>query len=266
MTNTTAMLHTDGPLSPQEVEDFLTQGFVRLRQAFPRALADRCRKLLWEQLGLDPENRVTWSCPVLRLGSQFAEPFREAANTLRLHGAFDQLVGPGRWIAHPHLAGSVVVRFPVAELPGDDGWHIDTSFQSGDSWRANIWSEGRALLMLFLFSDAGPRDAPTRIRIGSHLDLPSLLAPAGEHGLAFEEIVLPPQVHEHPIAYATGDAGDVYLCHPFLVHAGAPHQGTTPRFLAQPGLLLAERLQLERPEGEYSPVEMAVRIGLEMAG
>ena len=39
--------------------------------------------------------------------------------------------------------------------PGDAGWHIDASFgvDSPDfmSWRANIHTKGRRLLMLFLF-------------------------------------------------------------------------------------------------------------------
>lgn len=50
-------------------------------------------------------------------------------------------------------------------------------------WRANIHSKGRALLMLFLFSDVSDADAPTRIRVGSHLDIARTLAPAGEAGL-----------------------------------------------------------------------------------
>ena len=37
----------------------------------------------------------------------------------------------------------------------------------------------RALLMLFLFSEVGEDDAPTRIRVGSHLDVPPVLAPHG---------------------------------------------------------------------------------------
>lgn len=250
------------PLSDSEIEDFVQQGFVRLRDAFPRSLADQCRQLLWEQLGLAPKDRSGWTQPVVRLGDQRAAPFCQAANTPRLHQAFDQLVGPGRWIAHPHLAGTVVVRFPVEGDPGDDGWHIDTSFEKNGSWCANVHSEGRALLMLFLFSDTGPDDAPTRIRVGSHLDLPQLLASAGNEGIAFADVVLPSQVHQRPLAYATGNAGDVYLCHPFLVHAGNRHQGIAPRFLAQPGLLLANRrLELERSDGAYSPVELAVRLG-----
>jgi hypothetical protein len=73
------------------------------------------------------------------------------------------------------------VRFPSVD-PGDAGWHIDVSFgtEAADfmSWRANIHSKGRALLMLFLFSDVGQLDAPTRIRVGSHADIARQLAPA----------------------------------------------------------------------------------------
>jgi hypothetical protein len=38
------------------------------------------------------------------------------------------------------------------------------------------------------------------------------------------------------VVTATGDAGTVYLCHPFVVHAAQPHHGTRARFLAQPPL------------------------------
>jgi Phytanoyl-CoA dioxygenase (PhyH) len=265
MTHHLIGLTGEGSLSESEVESFIQDGFVRLREAFPRSLADRCHQLLWEQLGLDPQEPAGWTQPVIRLGGQTTAPFCEAANTPRLYRAFDQLVGPGRWIAHPHLAGSVAVRFPVEGDPGDDGWHIDTSFERSGSWWVNLRSDGRALLMLFLFSDVGPDDAPTRIRVGSHLDLPAMLVSAGEEGLSSADIVLPPQVHERPIAYATGNAGDVYLCHPFLVHAADRHQGVAPRFLAQPGLLWAERLAFERPDGAHSPVETAIRMGLGLA-
>ena len=252
----------EGPLSEGEVQSFIQDGFVRLREAFPRPLADQCRLLLWEQLGLDPQNPAGWTRPIIRLGGQTVAPFCEAANTPRLHRAFDQLVGPRHWIAHPHLAGTVAVRFPVEGDPGDDGWHIDTSFEKDGSWRVNLHSDGRALLMLFLFSDVGPDDAPTRIRVGSHLDLPALLLPAGEEGLSLPEIDFSSRIQERPLAYATGNAGDVYLCHPFLVHAADINRGVAPRFLAQPGLLWAERLELERPDGSYSPVENAIRMGL----
>jgi hypothetical protein len=65
------------------------------------------------------------------------------------------------------------------------------------------------------------------------------------------------------IAYATGSPGTVYLCHPFLVHAAQPHRGTRVKFMAQPPLLPAKPLELERADGDYSPVEIAIRTALE---
>ncbi|GAA4607372.1 hypothetical protein GCM10023195_27880 [Actinoallomurus liliacearum] len=65
-----------------------------------------------------------------------------------------------------------------------------------------------------------------------------------------------------PLAYATGRPGDVYLCHPFLVHAAQPHHGKRPRFMAQPPLHPAVPNELERADGAYSPVETAIREGL----
>lgn len=65
-----------------------------------------------------------------------------------------------------------------------------------------------------------------------------------------------------PETTATGAAGTVYLCHPFLVHAGQPHRGTTPRFLAQPPLIPKVRFDLARSDGNYWLVEQAIRIGL----
>jgi hypothetical protein len=125
------------------------------------------------------------------------------------------------------------------------------------SWRANIHSKGRALLMLFLFSDVGERDAPTRIRAGSHADIARQLAPSGEQGLTLGELAadgFATSAHR-PVVTATGDAGTVYLCHPFLVHAAQPHHGERPRFLAQPPLLPAD--PDNRPHGHLNAVEQA---------
>ena len=65
-----------------------------------------------------------------------------------------------------------------------------------------------------------------------------------------------------PVALATGSPGDVFLCHPFLVHAAQPHHGARPRFLAQPPLLPSTPYDLNRTDGAYSPVEIAIRRGL----
>ena len=106
-------------------------------------------------------------------------------------------------------------------------------------------------------------DAPTRIRVGSHLDVPRLLEPAGDAGLSFLELgEMLDRTADRPLALATGEAGTVYLSHPFLVHAAQPHHGSRPRFMAQPPLYPAEPFRLHRDDDSYSAVEIAIRLGL----
>jgi len=155
--------------------------------------------------------------------------------------------------------GTFPVRFPSPDDPGDAGWHVDVSFgwEHPDfmEWRVNVVSRGRALLMLFLFSDIGEEDAPTRIRVGSHIDIARQLAPAGDAGLTLRELAADGFAGSatRPQTLAVGDAGTVYLCHPFLVHCAQPHRGARPRFMAQPPLLPKEPLSLDT-----SPVERAI--------
>lgn len=248
-------------LDAREVEQFIETGFVRLEGAFSPELAREGRQALWRSIGLTPDQPEAWRAPVIRVGFMAGRPFVEAANTPRLHRAYDQLVGEGRWVA-PRGLGSFPIRFPSPEAPGDDGWHIDASFGTEQpdflDWRANVKSSGRALLMLFLFSDTGPDDAPTRIRVGSHAQIARELLPYGEAGATLRQLAADgfASTADCPEALATGAAGTVYLCHPFLVHAAQPHRGTTPRFMAQPALI---------PKGEFdptlppSPVQIAIR-------
>jgi hypothetical protein len=246
------------------VDAFLHDGFVRIDGAFPPELAEQARAILWRDLGCDPDDPSTWTRPVVRLGLYGHEPFARAASTPILHRAIDQLVGAGRWLPPVNL-GTFPVRFPSPLDPGDTGWHVDASFgtEAPDflDWRVNVSSRGRALLMLFLFSDVGADDAPTRIRAGSHLDVARRLAPAGEAGLTLRELAANDFAESaaRPEVHATGPAGTVYLCHPFLVHAAQAHRGTRPRFLAQPPLLPAAPLCLDRRDGGYSAVECAIR-------
>ncbi|MCH4267807.1 MAG: phytanoyl-CoA dioxygenase family protein [Brevundimonas sp.] len=247
-------------LTDGQIQDFIGDGFVRLDNAFSADLAARCRDELWSEIGLSPHAPKGWTRPVIRVASKSSEPFVQAANTPRLHRAYDQLVGAGRWLP-PLGLGTFPIRFPSPESAGDDGWHIDMSF--GDSpdfmeWRANIKSSGRALLMLFLLSDVGEEDAPTRIRRGSHTVIARELLPCGERGASLRQLAADDFVSTSgcPVSLATGPAGTVFLCHPFLVHAAQRHLGTEPRFMAQPPLL---------PRGEFdpasppSPVQIAIR-------
>ncbi|MGA9278405.1 phytanoyl-CoA dioxygenase [Ilumatobacter sp.] len=225
------------------IERFVADGYVRIDGAFPRSIADDCRTMLWQASGCSPEDPGTWTHPVVRLPGSAEPPFRAAAASPSLTAAYDTLVGPGAW--HPMAGlGTFPIRFPSDQDPGDDGWHIDAGFgwetePDFMQWRVNAASRGRALLALFLFSDVGDHDAPTRIRIGSHTTIAQFLTPFGEPGATIAELAADgfAETAHHTEAFATGNAGTVYLCHPFLVHAAQRHRGTTPKFMAQPPLI-----------------------------
>jgi len=248
-------------LTSGQVESFIADGFVKIESAFSADLAKQGREALWVDTGLSPDEPQNWIRPVVRVGFKSSPVFIEAANTPQLHQAYDQLVGEGRWLA-PTGVGTFPIRFPSSEPPGDDGWHVDVSFGADNpdfmEWRANVKSRGRALLMLFLFSDVGPNDAPTRIRRGSHAAIARELLPYGDEGATLRQLSRNgyASTESCDVALATGAAGTVYLCHPFIVHAAQPHRGEQPRFLAQPPLL---------PKGEFdpalppSPVQIAIR-------
>ena len=225
-----------GVLSNEQLVSYRRNGFVCLPSAFGRDLALRCRDILWEQLDEDRHDPGTWRRPVARLGSQTDPAFGAAAQSPRWVAAIREVAGP---LADPTpwIGGTFAIRFPVDGEAGDDGWHIEGSYAGNDgSWWTNYWSKDRALLMLVLFSDIGEDDAPTRIRVGSQRYIRDVLLPHGEQGASDRRIALPDEVHSCPLAHAVGRAGDVYLCHPFLVHAGQTHRGAEPRFIAQPGV------------------------------
>lgn len=259
------------------VGSYVRDGYVALRGAIPSTVASACADLLWEETGYDRNDPSTWSEPVRWVPYMDGPPFAEAATAPAVIDALDALIGPGRWVPRTVL-GSFPLRFPHASEPDDAGWHIEASFQPEDAgpesgqaysgWRVNASSRGRAALLLFLFSDVGEQDAPTRIRVGSHLDVPPVLAPYGAGGASVMDVARQvEQASRHrPTVLATGSSGDVFICHPFLVHAAQPHKGTGPRFMAQPGIEPLLPLEPAGPLDQLWPVERAIRIGLDAAG
>lgn len=256
-----------GILSKNEVEHFIHNGFVRIDDAFPREVAAAALDILWKDLPCDRSNPSTWIEPVIRLGMYTHEPFVNSVNTPTLHTAFDQLIGKDKWIPCRSI-GTFPVRFPSDKEPNDTGKHVDAGFPGSDpnnflEWRVNVKSKGRALLLLILYSDVSENDAPTVIYQGSHVDVARLLSEEGNEGLSFMELAgRLDELPKRKEVFATGKAGTVYLCHPFLVHSAQPHRGRTPKFMAQPPLLLKGELAVSDSDIGYSPVEKAIRLGI----
>ena len=263
--------------TPEIIERFVEEGYLHYPSAIPPGLITECREWMVKEANIDMENPSSWTEPVIRIGGSREKMFWHVMNQPGLYDAFNALVGEGRWKYPVQGTGSFPIRFPSIEDPGDADWHIDGSFMVGDDIHVTLDSKERSLLMLILFSDVTELDAPTRIRRGSHLLVPKYL-PRDCSSVSFRNVVTQmSELETLPIDLATGNAGDVYLCHPFLVHAASfPHRGTSPRFISQAGvahelpypdapydgLITNGRFSLERLDGSYSPVERAIRLGL----
>jgi hypothetical protein len=188
----------------------------------------------------------------------FAEPPFSAAWTDRALLAIDELVGKDRYLA-PQGLGWFPISFPGFDeppwKPPAEGWHVD-----GQQFHHHIDSRDQGLLTIVLLSDIGPGDGGTALDLGSHKITARVLADAEPDGLDLPELCR--RVGAHPLGMvieATGQAGDVYLNHPFMRHARSPNTGKTVRFICNPCIVLHEPMNLARPNpSEHSPVEAAI--------
>ena len=251
-------------LTTREVESFVADGFIALRGAVPGDVIAACLEVIWAELGEQGVTRdpTSWAEPVVRISCPEGGPFLDAGTRPVVWEACDQLIGSSeRWWRRPGVGGSLPVRFPSERDPGDAGWHIEASYAEEGNWRVNYRSRARGLLALYLLTDVDEASAPTRLRPGSHLDAARVLAPAGDAGMAWPDAARAAAAASGhlPTVLATGRAGDVFLCHPFLVHAASwPHRGTGPRVIAQPGVALHGQFPLTEP---LSPVERGIVAG-----
>ena len=252
-----------------DLDAFARDGYVVIRGAFDAGTAAACRELIWAAMaerGARRDAPATWP-PVMEFDRLTGEAFTAAGLAPALTAAYDELIGPGRWLRPVDTGGAVVVRGPAQDERGNAGYHIEGSYTGPDGatgW-VDIRSRARGLLALFLFTDVGPDDAPTRLLCGSHRYVPEFLAPHGEAGTDSDTEFWRPSVLCLRDAHATGAAGDVFLCHPFIVHTATwPHRGATPRMIAQPAVNAPDGFVLDG--SDPSPVARAIVEGLILAG
>lgn len=249
-----------------DLDGFLQDGYLVIRGAFDTATAADCRERIWAALaerGIRRGVRSSWP-PVAQIDDLDGAMFDTAGTSPVLTAAYDELIGPGRWTSPVHAGRAVIVRFPALEDErANAGYHIEGSYSGPGGYWVNVRSRARGLLALILLTDVGPDDAPTRLVCGSHLFVPEFLAPYGEAGVYADADFWRPSVLCRPVVHATGRAGDVFLCHPFIVHTATwPHRGQGPRMIAQPAVHVRDGFALDGTDS--APVAQAIRAGLAM--
>jgi Phytanoyl-CoA dioxygenase (PhyH) len=202
-----------------------------------------------------------------------------------VYGESDKKVGYGWWPVNFSQGALKPWNVPTT------GWHWD-----GIHFRHYIDSPDQGLLCLNLFSDIGKQGGGTLVAEGSHKVIAKFLSKQRdgielEDGISvlnkqhpwfseltasnekddttndeqdrIEKFMENPYVDEDGIKLrvieTTGNPGDVILCHPFLYHAASQNHSGVPRFMCNRTTPLTERINLNRPDGNYSPLEWSIK-------
>jgi hypothetical protein len=247
-------------LTEDQVEQFLERGFVVVHECFGRDAAERAVQEMWSRLGFDPDDETTWV--ERRIHMPTLNRFEVKKFAPEAWHAICDLVGGEARVRQPSMWGDAfIVNLGVrADEPwappsaASPGWHTD-----GDFFRHFLDSPEQGLLTLVLWTEVVNRGGATFVACDSVgpvarflLDHPEGVLPNG-----FDVRSLIPQCHE--FIEATGKAGDVYLIHPFMLHATAQNVLRRPRVITNPPVLLAEPMRFDRDRWEdHSLVEQAV--------
>lgn len=246
-------------LTEKDIQQFIEQGYILVREAFPRELAERVIPTVWAELGVNSDDPPPWTNRMIMLKKVLKQhPFPQI-HTRRYIGAIDDLCGSGRWNATRGVGHWPILLPGFASppwRPPKGGWHIDYNLD-----RCRINSPELGLVSIELFTDIEPGGGGTAVRVGSHRYTARILAEAEPDGLTERELSLRASAAtEHlSVVEVTGYAGDIILMHPFTVHTASPNTRDLVRIAAIKLIRLYEPMNLERQDrADYSPVELAI--------
>ena len=222
-----------------------------------RGGARRCRAGLpgdesWSGLARHgvTEDPGTWTELVVRIACPEGGPFAEAGTRPALWEAFDQLIGAGRWWRRPGVGGTIPVRFPSLHAGVTRaGTSRPATSETGSSGSTS--TRGPAGCWCCTCSATSTRPARRPGSVPGRTGTPPGCSPrAGTRDSPWLEAATAAADASagRATALAVGQAGDVFLCHPFLVHAASwPHRGRIPRMMAQPGVAVHTQFPLAVP-------------------
>lgn len=152
-------------LTPAQVTFFMVHGFVRLTDCFSPEKAAEWTSNIWARLGMDPNDKSTWTLPRIHMPSHRNEPVSTFAP--KAWGAICELLGGEERIATEAAVwkDSFIVNLGSEEWEGKDvspkdldNWHCD-----GDFFMHYLDSREQALLVIPCFSNIVPGGGGTVI-------------------------------------------------------------------------------------------------------
>lgn len=247
-------------LTAEQRQQFDERGYVHIKGAFSRSAAEAMQALVWdtlaEKFGIQKDDSATWSkTDVFKLQALKERPEFKAIGSEITLGVIDDLLGKDSW-KRPKDWGQFLVTFPEhTEWTVPEDWHIDFSYSP--------YTEPLiGLLMFSFFGDVAPQSGGTAVVCGSHRIIaqfiesqPNLLRQKKKNcriallksdpwlvNLSSEEsdgdriatfMDTDHLINNIPVRVAelTGEAGDIVIGHPLLLHTKALNCGKCPRFM-----------------------------------
>jgi hypothetical protein len=248
-------------LTDHDVDHFIRKGYVKLEGAFPREVAEEWSRNCFQRLGYDMKDMSTWKEQRIHMGGDQYVSVKEFAPRVfdamcDLLGGEERIGQPVRWSDHFIVNLGVRADEPWEPAgPTTPGWHKD-----GDFFRHFLDSPEQGLLVFVNWTDVVHQGGPTYIATDSVPVVAKFLAEHPE-GVLPGEFDFKALIHQcHEFEEATAAAGDVYLLHPYLLHAASQNPLRRIRIITNPPVHLTAPMQFDRPNP--SPVERAVLAGL----
>jgi hypothetical protein len=250
-------------LTDEQREQFMTDGFVLVRNAFdPENSVARLREAC-AVLGYNLDDPETWTKEYDRVPTTDRVRLDEFAPTA-WQVSCDLMGGAERVKYCPGL-GIFAVNFRQgADAPyrqasaATPGWHKD-----GWQFKHFLDSPDQGLLGIPLITDVFSEGGGTFIAADSVGVMARYLAehPEGIMPGGFDTPYLLSQCHD--FREITGKAGDFYVLHPYMMHAVSQNRLRKPRAICNILYVLNEPMDFNRPNpADYSPVEAAILRGL----
>ena len=246
-------------LTSDQIEQFVEEGFTYLRGGFTRAMAEPVLAQIWDQMESKRDDPSTWKKIVDSPKAGPKGPEVAALYSPRVRGAFDDLLGEGKWQERGERTGAWPCAFPGFDkppaLPPVDGWHIDGGLAR------SLTGAGQALIAIMFFSDVGPGDGGTGVRPGSHKVAARLMKNIPFSEGAYSELLrqMGSAPKDNRCVEAQGEIGDLILCHSYLEHSRCPNTGNKVRIITNNCIAISEAWTMDKANHEdYTPYELAI--------
>jgi len=247
-------------MTAEQRAEFEERGFFRLRAVFSRAEAERMQERVWATLerkhGVRRDDPGSWRLPpaaglqALRTHAVF-HPIGAPA----VIDALDHLIGEGCW-QRPRHWGQFLVSFPAAgPSAGRTPWHTDFPYVLDDDRVAGalvfsfigevparaggtlVLAGSHRLVARFLRAKPHLRQLPMKVTRRALMDsdpwLKSLCAESDPDEWSTRLLDTGHVIADVPlrIVELVGEAGDVVVGHPWLLHRVSHNRGDQPRFM-----------------------------------